>query len=134
MILDVTASTAVPKIYARVNMVALAARAGNKDLFANARARLEGVVLPPDAAVNLLIESARGYREFGEPETAAGLLETARALAVKHGFNRSIFEVDEMLRDRGTKADTTSGETLAHDWDSAADVEVELRRMALAVA
>jgi tetratricopeptide (TPR) repeat protein len=134
MILDVTASTAMPKILARVNMVALAARAGNKELFASARARLEGVVLPPEAAVNLLIESARGYREFGEPETAAGLLQTARALAGKHGFNRSIFEVDEMLNDRSTEARTTNGETPAHDWDSAADVEVELRRMALAVA
>jgi tetratricopeptide (TPR) repeat protein len=134
MILDVTASTAVPKILARVNMVALAARAGNKDLFVNARARLEAVVLPPEAAVNFLIESARGYLEFGEPETAVGLLDRARELAVKHGFNRSIFEVDEMLNDRSTETRTTNDETPAHDWDSAADVEVELRKMALAVA
>jgi hypothetical protein len=134
MILDVTAATEVPRLYARVNMVALAARAGDRNLFSSARAQLEGVVLPHEAQVNYLIESARGLRQFDDAGAAKALLETARELATEHGFNRSVFEVDEMLAERTGATQTTSGETHATDWGSAADVELELRKMALAVA
>ena len=134
MILEATASTAMVRLNARVNMVALAARAGDRDLFTNSRTRLEGVALPPETQVNYLIESARGLRRFGESETARGLLEDARELAVSHGFNRSIFEAEEMLAERADAVHTTSGEFRFEDSEAAAGVEQELRKMALAVS
>jgi hypothetical protein len=134
MILEATAATALVRLQARINMVALAARAGYKDLFASSRTRLEGVTLPPENRVNFLIESARGLRLFGEPEVARGLLEQARELAIEHEFNRSIFEAEEMLAERAVEVNTQSGGIRFEHSEATAGVELELRKMALAVA
>jgi hypothetical protein len=134
MILEATAATEVPRVQARVNMVALAARARDQRLFVQARARLEDSTLQPIVNVNYLIESARGFRAFGEPGKAEDLLKEARALATDHGFNRSIFEIEEMLAEREYGAETTSGNVRFEDSEVAAGVEQELHEMALAVA
>jgi hypothetical protein len=134
MILETTTATKMVRLHAQVNMVALAARAADRQLFASSRARLEGVELPAEVQVNYLIESARGLRLFAEPQSANALLQEARRLAVDHGFNRSIFEVEEMLQERAVEATVTSGDTRFEDSDAAAGVEQELRKMALAVS
>jgi hypothetical protein len=134
MILDATAATEMVRLQARINMVALAARAGYKDLFASSRTRLEGVALPPENRVNFLIESARGLHRFGKPEVARGLLEQARELAIEHEFNRSIFEAEEMLAERAVELNTQSGGIRFEHSEATAGVELELRKMALAVA
>ena len=97
MILEATSATESVRINARVNMMVLGARSGDRELFANCRARLENVTLRTETQVNYLIESARGLRKFGEPEIASQILATAREFAVDHGFNRSVFEIDEMI-------------------------------------
>lgn len=134
MILDATGTTELVRLMARGNMVVIAARAGDELGFKNARTRMEGVELPTEVEVNYLIESARGFRRFGEPTIAQELLERARDLSIAHELNRSVFEAEEMLTtvDQPTKVE--SGETRFADSDSAAEVEQELRRMALAVA
>jgi hypothetical protein len=134
MILEATGTTEVVRLNARVNMVALAARAGDAALFASARAKLDGISLPAEAEVNYLIESARGLRRFGDAAAAVSLLESARDLAVEHNLNRSVFEAEEMLADRNTTADEQNGGIRVGDADTAAEVEQELRKMALAVA
>jgi tetratricopeptide (TPR) repeat protein len=134
MILEATAATEIVRLNARANMVVLAARAGDKVQFFSSRARMEGVTLTPENHVNYLIESARGLRQFGELEQARTFLEQARELAVEHGFNRSIFEVEEMLAERTTLVRTTSGGTRIEHSEAAAGVEQELRKMALAVS
>ena len=134
MILEATAATEMVRLNARANMVVLAARAGDRELFTNYRTRLGRVTLPAEARVNYLIESARGLRLFGEPEAARALLEDARELATECGFNRSIFEANEMLAERAEVAQTTNGGTRVEDSDAAAGVEKELRKMALAVS
>jgi tetratricopeptide (TPR) repeat protein len=134
MILDATAASEIVRLNARVNMVALAARAGNRDMFESSRARLKLVTLHAEAHVNLLIESARGLRVFGEPETATALLEQAREFAVAHGLNRSIFEAEEMIAQPTLAAHTKSDDIREERTDAATAVERELRRMALAVA
>ena len=96
-ILDATAVSETVRWNARVNLVALGARALNRDLFTRARASLEGVMLPPETLANYLIESARGYRSFGEPEVAETLLVQALELANLHGLHRSVFEIEEMF-------------------------------------
>jgi hypothetical protein len=133
MILEATSATELVRLNARVNMVVLAARANDTELFANSRRRLDGVTLPPESQVNYLIESARGFRLFGEPEKAKGLLEDAHALAVEHGYNRSIFEVEQMLAEREVEVNQTSGGIRFEHSEAAAGVEQELRTMALAV-
>jgi len=133
MVLDATAATQIVKIHARVNMVVLAARAGDRGLFNDSRARLEGEMLAPETHVNYLIESARGLRLFGEPNTATDLLQEARVLAVQHGFNRSIFEVEEMLSVSEVEVETMNG-GIRHNSEAAVGVEQELRKMALAVS
>lgn len=135
MILEATATTELVRANARANMVVLAARSKNKELFADARARMEGVTLAPEASVNYLIESARGYRQFGEPERAKSLLKEAIELASECGFNRSIFEAEGMLAEADSVlVETASGGSRYEQSEAAANVEQELRAMALAVS
>lgn len=133
MILDATATTEYVRLNARVNMMVIAARAGDRDSFRLARGRLEGVTLTPETHVNFLIESARGLRRFGEPESAASMLVQARDMASAHGFSRSVFEAEAMLEaNDAVVVETTSG-GVPLSWEAAAGVELELRKMALAV-
>ncbi len=133
MILDATAASEIVRLNARVNMVALAARAENEELFRSARARLEGVALHAEAEVNFLIETARGLECFGEIDNATELLKKARALATEHGLNRSVFEAEEMLsRPAATRRPAIEEFSVEHS-DASTDVERELRKMALAV-
>jgi hypothetical protein len=134
MILEATATTEIVRSNTRGNMVALAARSGDKELFLNSQARMENVTLVPEAWVNYLIESARGYRLFGESERSQALLKDALALAIEHGFNRSIFEAEAMLADRDTIVETTNGGRRFEQSEAAASVEQELHALALAVS
>jgi hypothetical protein len=134
MILEATTTSEVVRINSRVNMVVLAARSGDRDLFANSRARLTGVTLAPETQVNYLIETARGLRKFGEPETARQLLEDARELATANGYNRSVFEVDEMLAAQNVDVHAKNSGARFEIAGAAEDVEQELRKMALAVS
>jgi hypothetical protein len=133
MILEATATTQLVRLNARVNMLVLAARSGDRELFAMSREQLESVTLAPETRVNYLIESARGLRKFGEPETARQLLEGARDLASSHGYNRSVFEAEEMLAERDVRVHATTSGALYEDAGAAEPVEQELRKMALAV-
>ena len=135
IVLEAAAATELVRLHARVNMVALAARSGDRELFASSRARLEHVSLPSEVQINYLIESARGLRRYGDAEAAKGLLEEAHELALEHGFNRSVFEAEDMLAEQsGVAGNTANGGTRFEDSDAAAGVEQELRKMALAVS
>ncbi len=133
MILEATATTQLVRLNSRVNMLVLAARSGDRELFVTSREQLESVTLAPETRINYLIESARGLRKFGEPETARQLLESARDLASSHGFNRSVFEAEAMLAERDEQVPATTSGALFEDAGAAVPVEHELRKMALAV-
>ncbi len=134
MIIEATGITEIVRLNARVNMVALAARSRDETMFRAARARLDGVELPAEAQVNYLIESARGLRLFGEADSARQFLETARDLAVEHRLNRSIFEAEEMLANRDESLARNRDQIVIEQTEPMADVEQELRKMAMAVA
>jgi hypothetical protein len=134
MIIEATATGEVVRLNARVNMVALAARARDEGMFTAARARLEGAELPVEARVNYLIESARGLRLFGGADDARQLLESARDLAVEYRLNRSIFEAEEMLANRDDSLERNRDQIAVEQTEPMADVEEELRKMAMAVA
>ena len=134
MILEATAGSEIARLAARVNMVALGARAKDEGLFQSARTKIAVDALPAELRVNYLIESARGFRCFGNADVAARLLNEARDLATALQLNRSVFEVDEMLAERPTDVRATRGDTRVQDSDAAGDVEEALRAMAAAVA
>jgi hypothetical protein len=134
MILDATAGSEVARLAARVNMVALGARAKNEGWFKSARTKIDAETLPAELRVNYLIESARGFRCFGDSDAATPLLEEARELATALQLNRSVFEVEEMLAERPTDVPATRGDIRVQDSDAAREVEEALRTMAAAVA
>jgi tetratricopeptide (TPR) repeat protein len=134
MILEATAMTETVRVNARANMLVLAARSGDRELFSSSRAQLASARLTVEARVNFLIESARGLRKFGEPETAIALLEEARDLASANGFNRSVFEADEMLAQNDQPVQVTDSGARFEDTDAAEGVALELKKMALAVS
>jgi hypothetical protein len=111
-----------------INMVALAARSGDRQLFVDARMRLSGVDLAIEAKVNLLIESGRGFRAFDDESQAQGLLREAVTLSEQHGLNRSVIEAESLLQ--MSPAPKPNGGP-APAWDaSTASTEQGLRRMA----
>ncbi len=134
MILEATTVSELLRMNARVNMVALAARAGDEELFHSARARLGGLMMPAETEVNFLIESARGMRRFGNADSARELLEQARDISTEHNLNRSVFEAEQMLAARDEVPENINSGVRFDDSESAAGVEQELRKMALAVA
>ena len=133
LILDATAQTETIRADARVNMVALAARAGNREAFFRARQQVEPTSLSIECKVNFLIESARGFRSFGDEEAATELLEQARSLSATHGLNRSLFEADALLAKNSVVENTRRGEIPVLEEDPAAHVVQELRQMAAAL-
>jgi tetratricopeptide (TPR) repeat protein len=128
MILDVTAINEFVRHNTLINMVALAARSGDRQLFVDARMRLSGVDLAIEAKVNLLIESGRGFRAFDDESQAQGLLREAVTLSEQHGLNRSVIEAESLLQ--MSPAPKPNGGP-APAWDaSTASTEQGLRRMA----
>ena len=118
---------------ARVSLMSLAARRGEKARFDEFRGLLSDVLLPPEIQVNFLIESARGERAFGAEDEATTLLQSARELAQSHGLNWSVFEANDMMA-TPTPELTKSGEIQVPDPDPAAHVVDGLRRMLASVA
>jgi tetratricopeptide (TPR) repeat protein len=130
LILDATAQTDNVRANARVNMVALASRTGDRALFTRARDLVERMTLPVEFEVNYWIESARGFSRFGEEEGANELLEKAKALAERHGLNRSVFEAEELLAKRGAIVSRATSGEIPYEQDPAAHVAQELHQMA----
>lgn len=128
-ILEVTAASEEPRLTALVNTVVLAARTVNRPLFDATRARLEGVALPVEAQVGLLVESAAALRAFGDGDLADSAIVEARRLTAEHGLAASsavepVTHVVSASEERGTP--------IAQD--PALDVATDLRAMAAALA
>jgi tetratricopeptide (TPR) repeat protein len=132
LVLEATTTVEVVRLNTRVNMLALAARSGDRAFFESLRRRLDGFDLPVATAVNYLIESARGFRRFGSPELAEKALKDAVALASAHGLNCSVFESEQMLSEDDPAVRTTGGE-IPSIQDPAAHVVQALRLMAEAL-
>ena len=134
LVLEGRATTEEVRVAARANLVAVAARSGDRALFRASLARVANATMTPIARVNYLIESARGFRRFGERGQADSRLESARALATEHQLNRATIEIDEMLAERPRKAASVPTTKAAPRGEPVAHVEGELRRLAAALA
>ncbi len=131
-VLEVTAASDEPRAAAKVNIVVVAARLGNRALFDAARAELESVRLPIEAQLNLWIESARGLQAFGEPDSASDLLDRASALANAHGLTGAVDDIAKARTAPARPYAPASGTTVPDG--PARFVVSELRQMAAAIA
>ena len=135
LVLEGRATTEEVRTVARANLVAVGARSGDRALFQASIARVRADQLAPFARVNFLIESARGYRRFGEEVLGESRLEEARALAAEHRLNRAIIEIDEMTTRRPTPVTAVETPVLtAPDGAPVAHVEGALRKLAASLA
>jgi hypothetical protein len=133
-ILEVTAVSDEPRKNARVNLLTIAARTGDRRMFDAVRQDLVGVSLSIEAKVNLLIETARGLEAFGESEEASDLLDEAAATADHHRLGRSVVEVDQIRSGAIAPISTTTrSRTTAGESSSTSEVANDLRRMAAAL-
>jgi hypothetical protein len=98
LIQEATTTSIEVRTIARINLMALAAREGDRDAFKAIRGQLAAVTLPPEMHVNFLIESARGMAEFGESQAVTELLQDAIGEARGVGLHQSVFEAEDMLR------------------------------------
>ena len=133
MILDATTTGVDVRTNVRVNLAILEARAGNRQMFEEARAQVPARNLPAETEVNYLIECARGLFKFGVEAEAEALLASARAKAEAFDLNRSVFEIDEVLARRGVIAHENDGSLETFETPTEY-VERGLREMAAALA
>jgi tetratricopeptide (TPR) repeat protein len=133
LVLEGRATREEVRVTARANLVAVAARRGDRALFYASIARVTENQMTPVARVNYLIESARGFRLFGEPEKAARLLDDARAYAVQHELNRAIIELDEMIAERDPREVRAGTDEQVPSYQPLSHVEGGLRRLAAAL-
>jgi tetratricopeptide (TPR) repeat protein len=132
-IVELTATTENVRLNAKVNVLIAAARAGYRDLFDRTRRELNEAALAVEARVNMLIESARGIRRFGNPEEAARLLHEAQVLAKAHQLSRSVIEIDR-VRAEPMEAGATRESGPSGDPELAALIANDLRERVAALA
>jgi tetratricopeptide (TPR) repeat protein len=132
LIIDATAISESVRIGARVNLTALAARKGDREMFDRARAQVPTHDLLPELEVNFLIESARGMRTFGDLSEAEALLRQAQSVASTHGLNRALFEAEQLLAGVASPSKKTGGRPGEIE-TSTAHVEQGLRELASAL-
>src|SRR5262249_42035407 len=92
-----SAITAKTCLGARANLMILAVRTGDRELFRAMIRRIDTTKLTAESYVNYLIETAKGFQKFGEKEQSVQHLHEALFLAKQYGFQRSTLEVHETL-------------------------------------
>lgn len=101
LISESVASAPIMRTRARVNLLSVAARLGDRESILHFRAVLEGEAMYPELRANYLIESARGAICLGDVKDGTKRLVAARKLAEDHDLNRAAFEADAMLNELG---------------------------------
>jgi len=129
-IIELTAVSEEPRQAARVNILATAARSGNRVLFENARRALDGTALNAEFDVNAKIETARGLSAFGERQAAMELLVKAESQAAALEFRTAGDEI-RSLRETISAAPMPTRTRQPADRNAPTyEVAADLRRMA----
>lgn len=131
-ILEITASSEEPRVQARVNVIIVSARTGNRALFDSALAEIPHESLLVDARVNLFIEIAKAQARFGDPAKAESSLLIAERDAGAHGLAGSLAEIAALRRDGDLSVNTLRLDERVEHLTSG--VAADLRQMAAAVA
>jgi len=131
-ILEVTASSEEPRVSARVNTLIVGARTADRALFDSARADLKDAVLPVEARVAMLVETAAGLRQFGDVVAADAALSEAVAITSAHGLAPEL-AVEPMIAQKSAAREWRNRGTLRAQ-SPVVEVATELRAMALALA
>jgi hypothetical protein len=130
-ILEITASSDEPRASARGNIVIVAARLGDRDLFEAARRDVANVEFPVEARVNLLVETAAGLRRFGDGGGADAAVAEAIAITRAHGLAMELAVEPSGVAPIGI-VEHPHGTPFAQG--PAKEIAVDLRAMALALA
>ncbi|MDQ8164749.1 MAG: hypothetical protein P3A28_03195 [Gemmatimonadota bacterium] len=129
-ILEVTAVSDEPRQAAKVNIMAAAARSGNRALFESARRALNGIALNAEFSVNFKIETARGLSAFGDRQAALEVLTQAATQAATLEFRPAVEEI-QALRAVITATPAPSPIRKVTDRNAPTfEVATDLRRMA----
>ena len=132
-VLEVTASSEEPRVFARINMVVIAALTNSREVFEAASAALDGADIAVEARVGLLVETARCRLLFNEPAAAADALTAAERICVQHDLTALMREVDRLRTGSGAVTHTISEIPVA-DENPVHEVELDLRQMAASMA
>jgi tetratricopeptide (TPR) repeat protein len=95
-ILEITAVSDEPRQVSKAILLTAAARSGNRELFETTRQELASVTFAVETHVNLMVETAKGLRLFGELDEADRLLATASETAARVGLQASITEIEAL--------------------------------------
>jgi tetratricopeptide (TPR) repeat protein len=98
MVLAATSQEQYLRWAATIQLLAITADDGMGPMFERYRRELSDVVLPPALSSDFQLQTGRGYRILGQPDTARTWLTTAIATAQQHGFNQFVFESESELR------------------------------------
>ena len=130
-ILEITASSDEPRAAARVNILIVATRTGNRALFESARVDLAGAALSVEARIAMLVEMAAGLRLFGDPDAASNAIREATALTQAHALAGEI-AVEPMIVPTIRSPQIARG--IPSTMDPAVEIATELRAMAQELA
>jgi len=96
LVVEATAVSEEMRRTARHALMTVAARAGDREEFDRTFRLADAQPVGAENQANFFIESARGFRRFGELARAAEQLSLGRLFAETHGLNRSVFEIESM--------------------------------------
>lgn len=133
LVQEATTSYDETRVIAQINLLALAARTSDRAEFDRYRERLANTFIPVERVTDYLIETGRGFLTFGESAIAHGYLQRAREEAVRHGFNRAIFEADRLLGGGTIMSPNAGDREPASAPVSIAHIQLAMREMAIAL-
>ncbi len=128
LIQEAVATTEKSRVQARINLLSLAGRQRNGELFTQYRAQISAASLTPEVQVNYLVESARGFIELGSPDQATVLLDEAQRVAEAHDLNRAVHEAEELRSSIGQSLKCRNSSEPMRASAPAVHVEKELKR------
>ena len=129
-ILELTAASEEPRASARVNILVVAARTADRGLFDSTRAQLAGAALAIEARISLLVETAAGFRRFGDDARADAAVAEAVAITQAHGLALEMAAEPVVIARNGI-IEYPHGTPFTQG--PAKEIAVDLRAMALAL-
>jgi tetratricopeptide (TPR) repeat protein len=97
LILEATAQEQFSRWQASINLMEVAAREGSMTLFERYRRSLSAIVFPPPIAAQFQLQTAESYEALAQFDEATHAAERARAIAERHGFNRTVFAAEAVV-------------------------------------
>jgi len=99
LVLAATAQEQYVRWNAELSLMDLAALEGNELQFDRYRRALGAANLTPQLRVNFLMNVGRGYEALGQGDQGISYLDQAMDIAIAHGLNQLVFEIEAAVGD-----------------------------------